>query len=202
MTVRPANIRDASCGQPGKVGKLFEARLDSKALRGRELEYYPGMIQGLYLALLQGIVAKIEITVGTDGGNSDTRTFMLTHSGAWLSIAGWDNVKVVVEEVDDTTARTGTQVGYTWTTLPPRPPTALLFVQAIDVADGITVVPNGAAFVALEDPDPAWIWTTSTSVAAFAIVAPQTGLAELEPVLGAQYTPSVSNLAVWTLREL
>ena len=199
-------IQPSGTSTAGKTGKLFDCTLVNAVTK--RMDQGPGgqhlfeKIEGLALNLCKGDAARIRLISGAPYGGAElTRVFTLTPQGVWMVAAGWANASVFVDAVGDDTAGTGTVVGYTWTSHPPRPPSLLRLVETVAITGAAGVaIPEGAIQIATAVADPGWVWLTDQDGAgALAVPPPQPGGGGPHRVLGARYVSTVSQAVTWLL---
>lgn len=181
-------------GRRSTTGKLFDATLTGAGIpRGPRGDLVRP--QGLYLFIEAGAAAAgVTLRVGApEGGGAESRVMTLTRSGAWLSVAGWDTVTVIV----DTVGAADVVVGYAWTTQQPPSGARLLLVETIPA--GTAQVPRGAQAVQGNTADASWAWVSNPAGVALTVANPLPAAGAQIPVAGDQYTATVPNTLVWEL---
>ena len=192
MTGGPVQGKAAWVSQAGQTGVLFSGSPINLIAGDRGIRP-----EGLYLRCQAGRGAQVRVSVGAAMGASAARLLSLSPRGAWLSVAGWETVKIEVIGV----AGTDVTVSYAWTAQSPIG-YDVLFVNTLDATGAAIAVPEGARKLATTPAHAGLTFRTNdTGTDRDQIVATASGVPV--DVVGAEYVNVVAGvIATWFLEPL
>jgi hypothetical protein len=214
MSRIPRNLQSYRTPTPAFTGELCELRADGDGHYrvGAPNEENPEIVRSLHIALAPQddvkdpknipALALVRVTWGVTGtGGKRTREF---HVGpgceAWLTL-GWDRVKVEVVS----TGIIGNSGPIVQAALIKEQLTQYLplrFWQSVAIG-GFLPIPNGAEGLSVGVADPVWEWRVIAPPGVISLTSTYNGdAAEVFPVIGSEFKPSVVNTVCWMLRPL
>lgn len=138
----------------GRAGMLLQA--DPRL----PVQWEPGIFeapQGLYLSVLAGPGAVLEITARAMGGGIATRRLSIGPAGAWLSVTGWSQIQVEILTVGSVDVRCAASL----TRQAPPGNLRLILVETLDSSGALVPVPAGARRIAVSAVPGGMTWQTS-----------------------------------------